>query len=148
METMENKIEKPWWSFGCIGLMTPTDIRNLGRFNLLILIWALAWSGALLALAADGLVPASLRVLTAATPVALALGAIGAYLHFLRHADELLRKIHLEGLAIGFGFGFLLATSWSMLRGIGAPPLQPAMIGAAMLVGWSIGQARGRRRYA
>ena len=33
---------------------------------------------------------------------------VGSYIRFLRVADELLRKIQLEGFALGFGLGAVL----------------------------------------
>ena len=145
---MNETFEKPWYSFGCVGSMTPTDIRNLGRFNLWMLSWAVVWVATLFALRAGwGATPLA-RYALVAVPVAFALAAILAYLRFLRHADELLRKIHLEGIAWGFGIAFLISTAGPLLENAGAPPLDSAILWAAMDFGWAIGQLVGRRRYA
>ncbi|MCB9377412.1 MAG: hypothetical protein H6511_01435 [Holophagales bacterium] len=140
---------RPWWSFGCAGDMTATDIRNLGRFNLWALIWALVFVVAAFALRSDWAshLP-SVRLAVACAPLIAAFRALGAYRTFLRSADELLRKIHLEAIALGFAVGFVLATGWPIFERLGAPPLETALIGTAMVFGWSFGIGLGRRRYA
>jgi len=147
MESQEQRVERPWWSFGCVGLMTPTDIRNLGRYNALMLAWALTWCASLLTLASGRIESPVLRALVAAVPVAVMVAALAAYLHFLRHADELLRKIQVEGLGLGFAVGLIVATSWRLLERAGAGAIDPTVIGSLMLVGWAAGQAIARRRY-
>jgi hypothetical protein len=145
---MEDRIEKPWWSFGCVGMMTPTDVRNLGRFNLLMLAWAIGFVVTLFTQKSMAPDPGPLSWSLAVVPVLLAGAAIAAYLVFLRSADELLRKMHLEGLAFGFGAGFLLATGWAPLERAGAPALDPTLVGSVMIFAWAIGQALARRRYS
>ncbi|HSM15358.1 MAG TPA: hypothetical protein VLA66_14925 [Thermoanaerobaculia bacterium] len=48
------------------------------------------------------------------------LAASLACLRFLREADELLRKIHLEGMAYGFGVAFVLSTGAPLAERAGA----------------------------
>ncbi len=148
MQENQETLTRPWYSFGCVGLMTPTDVRNLGRFNLSMLSWGLSWAVALFALRLLPELPAPLRYAIAALPTLVALAAILAYLRFLRQADELLRKIHLEGMALGFGVGFLIATGWPLFERAGAPPLEMVWVWTAMVFGWGVGQAIGRKRYA
>lgn len=145
---MNGTYEKPWYSFGCVGTMTPTDVRNLGRFNLWMMGWAVSWVATLFALKLGGDLAPGLRYALTAIPIAVALATIVAYLRFLRQADELLRKIHLEGMAWGFGVAFVLTTASPLLERAGAPPLEAAILWAAMVFGWAIGQLVGRRRYA
>jgi len=129
--------------------MTSTDIRNLGRFNLWALLWAFLYVAVILVLktewAAD--LP-SVRTAVALAPILAALRALLAYRTFLNAADELLRKIHLEGIALGFAVGFVLTTGWPLVERLGAPPIETALIGSFMVFGWAFGQALGRRRYA
>jgi len=40
-------------------------------------------------------------------PFTLSIGIVVAYLRFLRNADEFIRKIQVEGLAVGFGVGIV-----------------------------------------
>lgn len=140
---------RPWWSFGCAGDMTATDIRNLGRFNLWALIWALTFVVAAFALRSGWAshLP-TIRIAVACGPLIAALRALGAYRTFLRAADELLRKVHLEAIALGFAVGFVLATGWPLFERLGAPPLETALVGTAMVFGWAFGIGLGRRRYA
>ena len=145
---MNETYEKPWFSFGCVGTMTRADVRNLGRFNLWMMGWALSWVGALVALRSAWAAAPALRWAAVAVPIALALAAILAYLRFLREADELLRKIHLEGMAYGFGVAFVLSTGAPLAERAGAPALEGSVLWAAMVIGWAIGQLVGRRRYA
>lgn len=140
---------RPWCSFGCVGEMTPTDVRNLARFNAWGLIWAFTYVVTLFALKGEWAreLP-SLRLAVAFAPTIAAIRAILAYRTFLTAADELLRKIHLEGIALGFAVGFVLANGWPLFERLGAPPLETALIGTAMVLGWAVGQGIGRRRYA
>ncbi len=62
-------------------------------------------------------------------------------------ADELLRKIQLEGLALGFGAGVIFAMSYQLLERAGAPQLQVSDTVVVMMVGWAVGQLLGLRRY-
>ncbi len=141
--------QKPWWSFGCVGEMTPTDIRNLGRFNAWALIWAFTYVAVIFTLKAGWRADLpTVRAALALAPVIAALRALLAYRTFLSAADELLRKIHLEAIALGFAVGFVLATGWPLLERVGAPPLETALIGSLMVLGWGLGQGLGRRRYA
>jgi hypothetical protein len=146
-ETRETP-DRPWFAFGCAGAMTPTDIRNIRRFDLWMIAWAIAWVTALFALRSDWLRAPSARVVLVAMPVGFALATILAYLRFLRHADELLRKIHLEGMACGFGVAFVLLSSTPLLERAGLPPVEGSVQWAAMVCGWGVGQIFGRRRYA
>ncbi|HEX5421171.1 MAG TPA: hypothetical protein VFY39_14345 [Gammaproteobacteria bacterium] len=79
-----------------------------------------------------------------------------AYPRFLREADELVRKIRMQGAASGFwtgvwaGFGFLVVFPL-ILRDAGLPWL-PAFIGVAlmlvvMMVAYAIGSLYARNRY-
>lgn len=141
--------KRPWYSFGCVGEMTPTDIRNLSRFNAWALIWALVFVGTVFALKSSwALDLPSVRIAIACAPIIVAIRALLAYRTFLGVADELLRKIHLESIGLGFAVGFILATGWPILEKVGAPPLDTALIGSLMVFGWAFGQGLARRRYA
>ena len=48
-------------------------------------------------------------------PDALGIGALLAYVRFLQRADELMQRIQLEGLALGFGVGVVFATGYQLL---------------------------------
>jgi hypothetical protein len=72
---------------------------------------------------------------------------VRSYMHFLRHADELLRKIQVEGLALGFGAGMVFMLGYRLLERMGAPKLDIADGVLPMVLFWAIGQYLGYRRY-
>ena len=86
----------------------------------------------------------TLAVLT----LVLALLAFRSYLVFLRSADELLRRIQLEGLALGFGAGAVFMLTYRLFERLGAPKLDSGDPFVIMMVFWAIGQYMGMRRYA
>lgn len=135
-----------WWR--CAGQMTPTDRRNSRRFN----AWALAWMTtfvlASLALSRQ-LVPAGpLRLAAALVPTALGLVVVWAYLRFLREADELVRKVQLEGAALGFGVGVVFMIGYRLLERVGAPHLDVSDPIMPMVFAWALGQAVAWKRYS
>ena len=136
-----------WWEMikSCSG--TEADRRNQYRFLAWLLAWAVSFLAATWALRSDlGLEgPAAWTI--AIGPDVLGICALLAYLHFLRMADELLRKIQLEGLALGFGAGVIFAMSYQLLERAGAPQLRVSDTVVVMMVGWAVGQLLGLRRY-
>ena len=128
-------------------LFTPRDLRNYSVF-----IWWL--SGAMAAFAAatilidgDFIPRAAGWALTAVTAILMVL-SMGSYIVFLRHADELLRKVHLEALAFAFGTGMVVMMVYRLCERLGAPKLDfndPSLI---MILTWMAGQWIGARRYA
>jgi hypothetical protein len=132
----------------CSSGMTPRDRRNIRHFN----AWALSWAAAFVAatlglgLAAGSL--GDLAWLAALLPTAVGVVALLAYVRFLRQADELLRRVSMEGLALGFGVGWLFMTGWRLLERAGAPGLDiddPLMV---MVIAWAVGQWLAWRRYS
>jgi hypothetical protein len=70
------------------------------------------------------------------------------YVRFLREADELLRQIHLDALAVGFGGGFVFITTYRLLERAGAHRLDINDSLLVMIVCWLVGMWRARRRYS
>lgn len=126
---------------------TETDHRNNRQFTL----WCIAWAAAIITAtwiikSFDGLPPALLWII-AVLPNVLAFGALVAYLRFLRMTDELQRRIQVEGLAVGFGVGWIFAIGYLVLQAAGAPELPvPAMV-LVMTAGWIGGTLRAVRHY-
>jgi hypothetical protein len=85
--------------------------------------------------------------LTAGTAVLMIL-AMHSYIGFLRGADELLRKVHLEALAFAFGAGIVAMMSYRLCERLGAPKLDVNDAALVMLVCWIGGQFLGARRYS
>jgi len=131
----------------CSGLLTPRDAANLRRFNAWNIGLALAFAGSVFILALDVVNP-TLGYALAAVTLFLGVSAIRAYVRFLRSADELLRKIHLEAIAMAFGAGVVSILTWELLEMAGAPDLDRSLFAAAMLIFWGVGQAIGIRHYS
>jgi hypothetical protein len=83
----------------------------------------------------------------AAAPLVLSIPPLLAYLRFLRMTDELLRKIQLDGLALGFAAGLIVALGYPFLERAGAPELGSSGIAMAMMICWAAGQVLGLARY-
>lgn len=135
-----------WWR--CAAQMTPTDVRNMRRFNAWTFVWAAAFVAASFILKA-GLVPAGAAAIAVALfPTLLGLMMIRAYLRFIRRADELVRKVQLEGAALGFGVGVLFAVGYGLLERAGAPKLDVSDSIMPMVLAWAIGQVLAWKRYS
>ena len=126
---------------------TPQDLRNLRNFNIFALAAMLLFVAATI-LIGEGFIE---RGVLAWTLIAVALVTlllmVRSYMHFLRHADELLRKIQLEGLALGFGAGVVFMLGSRLFERMGALKLDIADGVMPMVVFWAIGQYLGYRRY-
>lgn len=125
---------------------SPADRRNQYRF----LVWAFAW--ALSFVAASWVLDESRFEGFAAWAVAggpslLALAALVAYLRFLREADELIQRVQLDALALGFAVGLLLALGYPLLEQAGAPRFGVYDLAVAMMVAFGGGQLLAIRRY-
>ena len=66
---------------------------------------------------------------------------------FLRNADELLRKIQLQGLAMGFGAGVVFVTGYQLLEAAGAAQMQTDHLIMVMMFSWVAGQLYGMWHY-
>ncbi len=126
---------------------TKTDRRNQYRF----LAWCLAWAVSFVAATwilrpAPGVEGAGAWAL-AIGPSLLGAGALLAYLRFLRQADELLRRIQLEGLALGFAVGLIFTLGYQLLERVGAPSLPAGVTAVVMLVAWAGGEIAATMRY-
>jgi hypothetical protein len=112
---------RSWLSLTCPDI-TPEDRANQNRFAVWALVWSIAFVGASMILESGAVTgPAAWAV--ALAPTVCGVLAVWAYVVFLRRADELLRKIHLEALALGFGGGMLFMMGYRLLERAGAPGL-------------------------
>lgn len=75
-------------------------------------------------------------------------GALVSYLRLLRMTDEMQRKIHVEGLAVGFGTGWIFAIGYLALEAAGAPELPVVTMIMVMTVGWMVGTFLAVRHYS
>lgn len=135
------------WRWLC-GDTTARDRRNLARLMWLLAAWAVVFVGGSMLLRRD-IVPAGpLSWGLAAVTLGLALSAVLAYGRFLRDADGLQRRIHLEALALGFGGGWIAVAGYRLFELLGAPPADRGTVILVMAVLYAVGLARGRWRYS
>lgn len=126
---------------------TARDRRNLRRFNVWALVWMAGWLAATY-LIRNGMVAAGPLAYALVLLVAvLGVLAMRSYVHFLRQADELLSKIQLEALALGFGAGAVFMVAYRLCERLGAPELDSAAPLMVMVVVWSVSQLLVARRY-
>ncbi len=145
-DPLGGEASRSWWAIikACSG--TAADRRNQYWFLGWMFAWAVSFVAATWALV--GLEPDGAAAwLVAAGPNVFSVAALLAYLRFLRMADELLRQIQLEGLALGFGAGVLFAVGYQLLVLAGAPQAQLSDLAGVMMVAWAVGQLLATRRY-
>ena len=144
---MDRPVHVSRWNFGACGDLTARDSRHLRSFNIWGLAWARSWVIASI-LINRGLVPAGWpSAFVALLPTAVGVLMLRAYAIFLRDADELHRKVHLEALAVAFGAGAVFMVGYSLLESAGAPDLDVSDPLLVMMVVWAIAQTAGMRRY-
>ncbi len=85
--------------------------------------------------------------LLAVTCAAIGIGGLLAYRRYLIEADELARRIQLEGLAFGFGVGLLIALSYELFDLAGAPSMSAATVGTVLIVSYIVGVIGATLRY-
>ncbi len=138
---------RSWWEAikSCSG--TKLDRRNQNRFAGWMLAWAVSYMAASWTLKADLDLATALVWFLVAAPNLIAIVAVFAYLRFLRMADELLRKIQLEGLALGFAAGVLVTAGYQLAEAAGALQLETDHIIVVMIFSWTIGQLLGTGRF-
>ncbi|HEY0139388.1 MAG TPA: hypothetical protein VGF48_00755 [Thermoanaerobaculia bacterium] len=132
----------------CYALFTPRDARHYRIFSVWMMAAVFSFGAATIlfdgAFLKPGLAAWSLTALT----VGLLLMTMRAYMIFLHGADELLRKIHLESLAIAFGAGAVTMMGYRLCERLGAPKLDVNDAFLVMMLAWVAGQWVGARRYA
>ena len=80
--------------------------------------------------------------------IVLSVVAVGFFIRFILRADELLRKIQLEALAIGFGGGFVATFALDLAEKVGFESFDISAPLMAMVVCWVVGFLVATRRYA
>ena len=136
-----------WWQMirSCSG--TELDRRNQYYFVVWLAAWGVTYVGATWVLETYESLWGTTAYLLALVPSIFFIGALFAYLRFLRMTDELIRRIQVEGLAIGFGAGVIFATAYQILERAGAPELEANTVVVVMMFGWVVGQLIGTWRY-
>jgi hypothetical protein len=139
--------EGSWWRAvrECSG--TREDQRNQYWFVAATLVWAVTFVGARMLFKHSPDLAGPAAWLVAGVPVVFSVVALLVYLRFLRMADELVRRIQLEGLALGVGAGVVFAMGWSSLELAGAPKADVGDAASVMMIAWSVGTVLAMRRY-
>jgi hypothetical protein len=132
---------------GCAGFYTARDARNQRRVNFWLFAATLAYLGTSAALRWRASLPAALPWFLAGLTALLAIVAIRRFLAFLRAADELLRKIQTEALALGFGTGAVFSIFYPLLEKLGAPEIGENATACVMILAWGAGSWLGPRHY-
>ena len=147
MMTNSDLSRRSFWEViqSCSG--TREDKRNGNRVAAWLLAWAVTYVAAHWVLKADLDLATPLVWLLVAVPILTILAAVFSYLHFLRNADELLRKIQLQGLAMGFGAGVVFVTGYQLLEAAGAAQMQTDHLIMVMIFSWVAGQLYGMWHY-
>jgi len=130
------------------GFYTARDARFQRRVLLWMLTFALAYVAAAAALRFRAALPAALPWLAVGAALALAFQVTRSYVQFLRGADELLRRIEIEALALGFAAGSAFAMLYPLLVRLGAPAVDGYWTALVMMLGWAAGGWLGLRRYS
>lgn len=126
---------------------TELDRHNGNVFAAWCVVWAVSYVAASWMLKGDYTLARPLVWSLVAVPNLLSIIAVFSYMRFLRMADELLRKIQLEGLSLGFGAGVVLVAGYQLVEAAGANELQTDHIMLVMIFGWMAGQFHGMWRY-
>lgn len=135
-----------WYYMGAGGGDTPTDREN----NKHLSIWSMTWGISIIAATAAvaGLeLPVALKWAIVLLPNLLALMTLKAYLRFLRMTDEMQRRVQIEGLAVGFGAGWMFTIGYLVAEAAGAPPLNLAVLVFIMTAGLLSGNWVAMSRY-
>ncbi len=126
---------------------TETDRRRQRWFTSLAVLWAVMYVGGKWLLKSEASVSPLAQWLAIVLPSGVAIAAAVVFLRFLQGADELIRKIELEGLAIGFGTGVVVGLGYPLFEFAGLPALETQTLVALMLFGWVGGHLLAWRRY-
>lgn len=132
---------------GCLSFQTAADKRRERRFVLWMLAAALAYVAASAAPRfREGVAVVPWLLLGLA--LGLAVQTLRSYLAYLRGADELLRRIQIEALALGFAAGVVFSIYYPLFEPLGAPHAGGRATGLVMMVVWSFCVVIGPRRYS
>lgn len=137
----------PWWAWGCSAELSRTNVANARRYLILTGVWAVSLVLTVLGLKVWGEALGPVAYAVALVPTAAFLGVVWAYSKFLRGADELTRKIHVDGMAMGFAAGLVWALGYPVLEAAGAPALELGDAVFPMVLGYVVTVFLGQRRY-
>jgi len=131
----------------CDSLFTPRDTQNYKVFTAWMIAASIDFAAATILI--DGkFIPSIAGWALTAAAIVLMLFTIRAYISFLRQADELLRKVHLDALALAFGMGVVVMMGYRLCERLGAPKMDVNDPLLVMMLVWIGAQLVFARRYA
>jgi hypothetical protein len=129
-----------WWQAALmIRGQTEAEQRNIRSVWIWCLVWAVGFTAVVTALEELPQLRGPVAWLLAIIPIALSFPAALACLRFIREADEFMRKVQLDGIAIGFAAGFIFCMCYRALEEAGAPHLPMLAAAVPLGFGWAIG---------
>lgn len=129
-----------WWEAALlIRGQTEKDQRNIRAIWIWSLAWAIGLSAVVFALQFFPQLKGPVAWLLATIPIVLSVGLVNVLLRFLRDADEFMRKVQLEGIAIGYGAGAIFLMGYHVLEHVGARQLPMVVAILPMALGWVVG---------
>lgn len=131
----------------CDGVLQ-ADRRNGRLIVLTSVAWAVVFVASSWTLNGDSGPSGATAWGIAALCLALGIVALAAYRKYLLEADELTRRIQLEGVAFGFGVGVLFSLSYQLFNVAGAPDIALTHTGTVLVFGYIAGVILATRRYA
>lgn len=92
------------------------------------------------------LVNGALLWVLVAIPILLVFVAIGAYVKLVKHLDEYMKKLQIEGAAIGLGIAYAAVLIYAPLEIAGAPPLNTTVFLVILSVSFCLGIFKSNSR--
>jgi hypothetical protein len=137
-----------WWQAALmIRGQTEADQRNIRVIWVWSFVSGTSFSAVFLALSFFPQLRGPFAWLLAVIPIVLGIPLVNALLRFLREADEFMRKVQLEGIAMGFGAGSVFCMGYYLLEQLGAPELPMVFALLPMTSGWAVGSFLVASRY-
>jgi hypothetical protein len=129
-----------WWQAALmIRGQTKAEQRNIRSVWIWCFVFAAGFAGVTSALEAFPQLRGSFAWLLAMIPIALSIPGLLANVRFIREADEFMRKVQLNGIAIGFAAAFVFCLGYHALEQVGAPHLPMVVAIVPLGLGWAIG---------
>lgn len=116
----------------------PEGRRLTRQQTLWSLACALSYVAATWLLRMEGPHAAWIDALLVTVPILLAFATLYSFLLVLRSADEMIRKIQLEAMAVGFGVMIFVGLGYTLLEAAGAAPLNLNYLVSAGVVSWAV----------
>ena len=132
----------------CSTLYSAADAKRMRVYNAWFAAAMLSFCGMTIGLSEKWLKAGPIAYVLTAVTIVFMLMAAWSFTEFLRNADELLRKIQVEALALSFAAGGVFMLAWRLCERLGAHKLDVDDPFLVMIIVWAIGQYAGYKRYS